>query len=240
MILECDMGNTLSKWRLLENGQCVDRGVLDSVERGFQGLPMSPSIRRVRVACVAGRELESQLQAWVAEALGLRCEFARTEAESAGLTNSYEQPEKMGVDRWLAAVAAYNECRSAVLVVDLGSALNAEVVDDSGCHLGGYIIPGAGLMRQALLEGTERVRFGDKLPVSLVLGRSTAESVDYGIAVAMVGTIKQIIEQASKSLPEGFNIVLTGGGAQSVRPYLPDTLHWRPDLVMDGLRLVLP
>ncbi len=72
------------------------------------------------------------------------------------------------------------------------------------------------------------------------MGRSTAEAVSYGVAIAMVGAIKQIMEQASQSLPEGFNIVLTGGGAESVRPYLADALDWRPDLVMDGLRLLLP
>jgi type III pantothenate kinase len=240
MILECDIGNTRTKWRLLEDGCCFDSGVLNTVDRGFQGLPVNPVIERVRVACVAGSELESKLQAWVSENLGLSCEFARTEAQAAGLTNCYEQPDKMGVDRWLAALAAYHEYRSAVLVIDLGSALTAEVVDDNGCHIGGYIIPGVGLMRQALLAGTEQVRFDDELPVSLALGRSTTEAVSFGITVAMVGTIKQIIEQAGQSLPEGFDIVLTGGGAEGVRAYLPDTLDWRPDLVLDGLRFLLP
>lgn len=240
MILECDIGNTRTKWRLLEDGGCVDRGALNTVDRGFQGLPVNPVIERVRVACVAGSELESKLQVWVSENLGLSCEFARTGAHAAGLTNCYEQPDKMGVDRWLAALAAYHEYRSAVLVIDVGSALTAEVIDDNGCHIGGYIIPGAGLMRQVLLAETEQVRFDDALPVSLALGRSTAEAVSYGIAVAMVGTIKQLIEQAAQSLPGDFNIVLTGGGAESVRPYLPDTLDWRPDLVLDGLRFLLP
>jgi type III pantothenate kinase len=240
MILECDIGNTRTKWRLLDGRLSVDSGSLNTVDCGFHGLPVNPVIERVRVACVAGSELELKLQGWVSENLGLSCEFARTGAQAAGVTNCYEHPGKMGVDRWLAALAAYSEYRSAVLVIDLGSALTAEVVDDNGCHIGGYIIPGAGLMRQALLTGTEQVRFDDELPVSLALGRSTAEAVSYGISVAVVGTVKQIIEQAGQSLPEGFNIVLTGGGAQGVRPYLADTLDWRPDLVLDGLRFLLP
>ncbi len=134
MILECDIGNTRTKWRLLDGRLSVDSGSLNTVDCGFHGLPVNPVIERVRVACVAGSALELKLQAWVSENLGLSCEFARTGAQTAGLTNCYEQPDKMGVDRWLAAVAAYNEYRSAVLVIDLGSALTAEVVDGNGTY----------------------------------------------------------------------------------------------------------
>jgi type III pantothenate kinase len=240
MILECDIGNTRCKWRQLEAAGCIDRGVLDYVECGFDGLPVNPAIERVRVACVAGPERELQLQSWVSANLGLSCQFARTQAETAGLSNSYAEPEKMGVDRWLAAVAAYHHYNGAVLVIDVGSAVNAEFIDADGRHLGGYIIPGEGLMKKALLAGTGKVRFDDELSASLVPGRSTAEAVSYGIAVSILGTVKQIIEQAALSLPAGFNIALTGGGAELLRPYLPDDVDWRPELVMDGLRWLLP
>ncbi len=240
MILECDIGNTRCKWRLLEDGQCIERGVLDTVGEDFQGLPVNAGIQRVRVACVAGTAVESRLQLWARQYLALDCEFARTEAESSGLKNSYSRPEAMGVDRWLAALAAYRACRCAVLVIDLGSALTAEAVDGGGQHLGGYIIPGAELMQKALLAGTEQVHFDQGLPASLALGRSTTEAVNHGTAVALVGAVKQLIEQAGQYLPVGFNIVLTGGGAGIVRPYLPEAVEWRQDLVLDGLGYLLP
>lgn len=240
MILEFDVGNTRCKWRLLDQDICVERGELELLASNFHLLPINPAIERIRAACVGGAGLESQLQSWASEKLGLACEFARTQATTAGLTNSYAEPCKMGVDRWLASIAAYHKYQSAVLVVDLGSALNAEVVDQAGQHLGGYIIPGAGLMQRALLLGTEQVRFEDELSPNLYPGKSTAEAVSYGIAVALVGATKQIIEQAGQYLPAGFNIVLTGGGAGVVRPYLPDNVDWQPDLVMDGLRWLLP
>ena len=73
MILECDIGNTRTKWRLLEGGRCIDSGALSADGGGFTGLPVNPVIERVRVACVAGSELESKLQAWISETLGLSC-----------------------------------------------------------------------------------------------------------------------------------------------------------------------
>lgn len=240
MILECDIGNSRCKWRLLDAASCIERGVQSYVEHGFRGLPTNAAIERVRVACVAGREQELQLQSWATENLGLSCEFARTQAETAGLRNSYAEPENMGVDRWLAAVAAYHSYNNAVLVIDIGSALTAEFIDGEGKHLGGYIIPGEALMKKSLLAGTGRVRFDDEPPASLVPGRSTAEAVSYGVAVSTLGTVKQIIEQAALSLPADFNIVLTGGGAEFVRPYLPGEVDWCPELVMDGLGWLLP
>ena len=240
MILECDIGNTRSKWRLLEGGKIVGRGVLVDAGPGFSGIPTSPAIKRVRVACVAGKERELSFQSWVSEKLGLSCEFARSKAETAGMVNSYTQPEKMGVDRWLAALAAYHHYHSAVLVIDLGSALNAELIDGEGRHLGGYIIPGAGLMKAALLTGTGQVDVDDELLASMEPGRSTSEAVYFGITVSLIGTIKQIIEQARLVLPADFNIVITGGGVEFVRPYLPEQIDWQPDLVMDGLQWLLP
>jgi type III pantothenate kinase len=225
---------------VLDQGLPVAQGELEHAGNDFQGLPVNLAIDRIRVACVAGAEQESKLQRWASESLGVDCEFARTEAETAGLVNSYADPGKMGVDRWLASIAAYHKYQGAVLVLDLGSALNAEVIGSEGRHLGGYIIPGQALMRKALFTGTEQVRFEGKHSTGLQPGKSTAEAVNHGIAVTLLGASRQIIEQAGAILPAGFNVVLTGGGAGLVRPYLPDDVDLQPDLVMDGLRWLLP
>lgn len=244
MILEFDIGNTALKWRLLDRaGTVADRGSLSSVallpELGSRVAQAS----RVRVASVAANDTNAALAHWVRSSLGVATELARTQAAFAGLVNSYAEPERLGVDRWLAMLAAYVPCQSAVLVIDAGTALTVDFINAAGQHLGGYILPGQRLSQSVLLSDTSRVRFAEEVVGCLEPGCSTAEAVRNGALMAQVGVAEFAIKQARQLLGAAHSVVLTGGDGEKILDHLdvePLRCEFAADLVFDGLGIALP
>ena len=251
MILECDIGNTRCKWRLRRGGSILERGVF-AHNNGFAELARLQGISRVKVACVAAPDVVTALCEQLST-MGLTAEMAVSTAMVAGVHNSYPEPPRLGVDRWVAMIAAYNRQKnnstgntsSAALVLDAGSALTADLVGANGQHLGGYIVPGMRLMKESLLKDTGKVRFHEEAFVrGLALGENTADAVGAGILAAQIGAVQVAIDQSRRRISEDFAILLTGGDASVVFESLPEQLRANveivPELVLDGLQWVLP
>jgi type III pantothenate kinase len=96
---------------------------------------------------------------WSKHQFGIAPQFARSTFTAANVSSAYDVPERLGVDRWLAMLAAYNSLSEAVVVIDLGSAMTADGISKAGHHVGGYIAPGLRMMAQSLLARTDLVRF---------------------------------------------------------------------------------
>ena len=143
--------------------------------------------------------------------------------------------ERMGVDRWLAILGANRRLPGRFAVVDAGSALTIDIVADSGHHEGGYIIPGLELMERALLLDTDRVRFEEEAGYELRPGRSTAEAVRHGIAVAQAGAVGLALKLAGVAPKQR---LFCGGGAPSLMNLLATTEHYAPDLIFEGLEIM--
>lgn len=240
MILELDIGNSRIKWRTLAGqGQPVAHGHrsrldLPGGEVSWGELLPAQGVRRIRVSNVAGPEVAAHLDRWARDTLGLAPEYARATACIAGVTSGYLEPEKLGVDRWLALLAARHELGRACVVVDAGTAVTIDVLDDFGTHQGGYIVPGLTLMLNALLSGTSGVRL-DAAPVaSLAAGTCTSDAVLRGCTAMTVVLIERA--RRGSELP----LVLTGGDAELLAPWLAAPSLLCPELVLDGLGLALP
>lgn len=227
-----DVGNTAIKW-------CIERdGVLGEVTRCERSLAdfveslsvIGTDISQVAIASVAGADFEQQLAQALGDITGAAVAFARTAAAAGPLHNSYAEPERMGVDRWLAMLGAFEPGKGPVCVIDAGTALTVDLVDAQGRHVGGYIIPGIQMMTAALLSQTDRVRFDDQAPTTLKPGQSTAACVTAGGWTAGFGAIQQVMAQH----PD-YRIVLAGGDASALIA-LGINGVWYPDLVFEGLR----
>ena len=156
-------------------------------------------------------------------------ELACVSKSAGGVTCGYDKPSRLGVDRWLAMVAAYNKHRQAVLVIDAGSAVTLDVVDQNGFHLGGYILPGTSLMVESLRRGTKNVKVDVFDTQSLVPGKNTEDAAVNGILLSLISTIKTL----TVSYP--FQLVLSGGSAPAILKHLNMDVDYVPDLVLDGL-----
>ena len=231
--LQLDVGNSGAKWRCCVGDAIIDRGSFvwgdDVSTRAF--LQCIDSLE-IDVASVAAPDKDLELGELLEQRWGLQPWFAKTRAETAGLRNSYADPLRMGVDRWLAMLGARERYEGELCVVDAGSALTIDRVGADGQHLGGYIIPGPGLMERALLLDTDRVRFDESASYALTPGHSTAEAVRHGIALAQAGAVSM----ALSGIPDTtVTVVYCGGAGDTLMQLLGVREHWHPDLVFEGL-----
>lgn len=230
--LHIDLGNSRAKWRLIRQDATQAQGIAEASD--WEGLPNTPLIDRVALAAVAQQEVVDGLIAVLESRYVAPITQLHTPAEQLGLKNSYAQPHRMGIDRWLAMLAAWCPRQTDVVVVDAGSALTLDVVAASGQHQGGVIIPGAALSEKALLSSTGKVRFDDPVEHALALGQSTAECVRFGIAHAQIGAIESIRDRHNLQQAQW---VFTGGAGRWMRDQLGEFGDYEPDLVLMGLQI---
>jgi len=229
VILDIDAGNTRIKWRVLDQGQVVSSGdqLTESVRQlAALDITCAESIQRIRLSSVAGSDIIESLQ----NQFDCLLEVAVVDESAAGITCGYKDYQQLGVDRWLAVIAAYKKVTSSVIVVDAGSAVTIDIVDTDGAHQGGYIIPGLRLMHQALWQGTEHIKVEVKAVANITVpGRSTDDAVDKGCLLLLVSTIEALVEEYNCKL------FITGGDGLMLRDLLKVPADYHPDLVLEGL-----
>ena len=247
MILELDCGNTLIKWRVIssDSGDVVLVGVAANVAELLVELQClsALSLQRCRLVSVRGEEETTQLIAAIEHAFGLMCCLAKPALCVAGVRNGYADYQRLGMDRWLAIIGAYQLARGACLVLDLGTAITADYVNAAGEHLGGYICPGLPLMRGLLRTHTQRIRYEDPVAgwsgQALCPGRTTMDAVERGSLLMLRGFAGAQLEVAAECLGADFEVFLTGGDSSLIGDVVPFA-RVVPDLVFIGLAVVCP
>lgn len=239
-----DAGNSRLKWGVGAAGEIHRTGHISQAKIREQGLQVLTTrlprhVDRVMVSNVAGTSFATRLSGLVGAHCGCDVHFARVAKAGFDITNSYSQPRRMGVDRWVAMIAAYAERQSACLVVDAGTAVTLDAIDKSGQHLGGQILPGARLMADALTSSTSDIPSVAKTakasedPLTM-FGRSTVAAVSEGALNAVVGAVERAFRALQSSSIKA-DIILTGGDASRILTALNMPAIHRPNLVMQGL-----
>lgn len=241
MILDLDLGNTRLKWRLSDAQTPVGPSTAITIRHGdtLPPIAVAEPVTRIRIATVRGLSVEADLVSWARKHFGIDPEFARSRASIAGLTNGYTTPELLGVDRWLALLAAWTDRVGPVIVFDFGSAMTVDAVKGDGKHLGGCIAPGVTMMQKGLLEGTDLVRFRKGTADHIIAAQNTSDAVSIGALAAAVGFAHEFWWRLRES-SDAAVATITGGDAQLVAPHLRFPFVHKPDLVLDGLRVALP
>ncbi|WP_231916635.1 type III pantothenate kinase [Rheinheimera sp. SA_1] len=159
-----------------------------------------------------------------------------SEATKSGLRNQYTEPHLLGVDRWLAMLGAVKLWPAqSLLVVDAGTALTLDWVDECGQHLGGWIIPGFRLQQQAVIGQTAKVFNNSMQHAQVALGTDTSSCLQNGCLSAAVAVIMQgfLLQTTTK-------VVLTGGDANLLMPHLTElNPEVEPLLIFRGLSLYI-
>lgn len=230
MILLLDIGNSRAKWALFD-GRVLRAGA-SCDHRGQPGASLAaqdlPRAEQVWVANVTGAAHERGIIAALEARGAATPRFARTQPEWNGLRIAYDQPERLGVDRWLSMLAVWNESRQPFCVVNAGTALTYDEVRDGGRHAGGLIAPGLATAWNAIRGATRFDLQPAPSAYTAGLGTDTESCVRQGTLYACAG----LVERAARGAPE--SRLLTGGDAVALQPHLPG---WtvRPNLVMEGL-----
>lgn len=234
-ILLLDAGSTNLKWCWWQDGQLVPGGgaAHQGAPHSVVGLIPRHGVSRVLVASVLGESSGAALAEALAARLGIAPEFACSGAECCGVVNGYADPTQLGVDRWLALIAAHRRGPGGRVVVDCGTAVTIDVVDARGRHVGGQILPGPDAMYLGLTQAT-RLSPGLAKPAGL-LGHDTVQCVASGVYHALAAAVERAAEVLPVDTSEGARVIMTGGDAALVAPLIREPLESCPHLVLEGL-----
>ena len=239
MNLLVDMGNTRLKWAFTTSGQIItgsplvnDRINRDELVGLWKGIYRP---RRIAVSCVSANRLLELVQS-VARELWLDVDIilVKSQAQAFGVINAYQQPEKLGVDRWLSLVAVRQQYHSAACIVDCGTAITVDLIDADGRHQGGLVCPGLMLMKKSLSQGTEALSVSE-VNYAFGLANFTEAAIYSGTLMAAIGLIERVLAKQ----PENTQLILTGGDAELIVGQLDVASIVDPDLVLRGLLCVL-
>ncbi|MEX2259109.1 MAG: type III pantothenate kinase [Woeseia sp.] len=243
-----DAGNTRLKWGIAEGTRLARTGAITHEtlsETGIAALTtrLPRDADTVLVSNVAGASFATRLSGVIGMHCNCEVHFARTAAAAFGVTNSYRQPRRLGIDRWVAMIGAYNEFRSALCIVDAGTAVTIDALDRGGQHLGGQILPGISLMTEALSSDTSELPAVKRAPSTAAAGMdafatSTGSAIYNGSLGAVCGGIERAVRtlRAARYRPK---LVLTGGDASRILERLEGTAVHRPNLVLQGLAIMV-
>jgi type III pantothenate kinase len=161
-------------------------------------------------------------------------------AQLLPLETRLEYPNKAGIDRLLNAVAANARRRQGVpaAIIDAGSAVTVDYIDEAGAYCGGTIFPGVRLMMHALNEYTALLPLVEvSQPVPKVPCSSTIEAMQAGVFWAVAGGIQTVVNQLAQQAKQTPEIFLTGGDALLLQPTLQPAVWLWPTMTLEGVRL---
>ena len=247
MLVVADIGNTRIKW-----GLCNDGGIARSVSLPDDSDSWQQQLTLWR--------LEGRLNWCLASVQPARTErladFLRSRGDTVRVLHRYselplalkvEKPEQVGLDRLLNVLGAKALIvpGTPAIVVDAGTAVTVDLLDDEGAFAGGSIFPGLRLMAEALHDHTALLALVDTQgPVPLVPAGTTTNAIAAGIHWAVAGGISALLRTLSLTVPSleaKVPVFLTGGDAPKIQFNLLDRdlfqYQLRPTLTLEGIRV---
>ena len=235
-----DKGNTALKWQLVEKTSLVGEGVVSN-ERLLEDEWNTLATQRlsgIYVSSVGSDNFCRDLTVWAKKYSQPLPVFIESTREICGVVNAYKEPERLGVDRWLAMIAAHNKYPGMLCVVDSGTALTMDFLLGNGEHLGGFIVPGAALMTKSLLDNTQKIQLDDTAKQGQ-LGKNTKEAVSFGIEQMLQAFVQGKVVEIESKYQQKVTVVLTGGHANDLLDGLVVSVELEEDLVLQGLKLIV-
>src|SRR5215210_1193709 len=156
---------------------------------------------------------------------------------TTGLDNRYDDPEAVGADRIVNAVAAGKHYGFPAIIIDIGTATTVEAVDGEACYLGGAILTGLYVSLEALISRTAKLPSVDlEEAPPRVIATNTPDSIRSGFIYGYAGAVDALIRRSRDELGEdGVGVIATGGPAGTIVPYCHEIQHFDPDLTLKGL-----
>ena len=215
-----DGGNSRLKWAWAENGKIGN--VSGAPYRDLQQLGEDwRHFGGNGVAIVGSAVCGDEKKALVQEQLAAEIEWLPSMPHALGIRNHYRNPAEHGSDRWFNALGSRRFSRNACVVVSCGTAVTIDALTDDGSYLGGSIMPGFHLMKEAMAMKTANLnrRIGRVYPFPTTTSNALASGMMdavCGAVILMHGRLKEKIG-GEKTV----DVILTGGGAAKVAEALP-------------------
>ena len=242
-----DIGNTFIKWGLLDELKLVDLGCIrneDFLAKECDALIelIPPDAGRVIACCVASNNIDAKLTTLIANNYDCLIEYVQSESMAYGIRSGYQDASQLGVDRWVAMIAAKTQFSGDITVIDLGTAITIDTIDEYGDHIGGQILPGLQLMLSSLDKKTDRITLpsisNDLTNMKINFwADNTNDAIIFGACNAICGAIERAIIclQENGHSP---TVILTGGDALVFKNLMNEGYRHRPNLVLEGLAII--
>lgn len=230
MIVCLDSGNSRIKWGVHDGQRWLAQGALAHAEAERLGELVTnwPRPQKVLLANVAGAEAGDRIRQALAAWRSCLHEIVSTQ-QAGGVSNLYENPARLGVDRWCALIGARSLMATAVVVVMAGTATTVDALDAAGNFLGGLILPGQDLMLAALARDTAGLPFAAGHGVDFP--RCTDDAIVSGALEAQRGAIERMFAR----LPGASCCLLSGGNAARLAEGLGIPCQQVDNLPLEGL-----
>lgn len=226
------------------SGQLRDSGRLRAPNSSEA--PRRTDVTRIMVASVAGAVLNRRFTAAARRTVGVQPEFIATSRSAAGVTTRYREPWRLGVDRFLAVIAAHRLAGGrGACVINAGTTVTIDFVDARGVHRGGAILPGPRLMVWSLMRSTAGIErrargapagSGGRSPRGASLfARSTKAAIWHGALQAAAATADRAFAEARRTFGGRPLLLLTGGAAGELETLIRTRCVRVDDLVLLGV-----
>lgn len=241
-----DFGNSRLKWAMADAAGVTPAGAVtvaatDWIETLARDLRARAAPAEIAIAAVAAVEQVQLLQDRLsARWPGCQPRIIRSTRRLGRLHNAYPEPERLGVDRFLACAAAAADAADR-LVVAVGTALTIDWVAASGQHRGGLILPAPELMRRALLAETARVGW-QRAGVRVDFADNSEDALESGVWAGACGAVERSFNRARAAAGPDLRLLVHGGDADNLIAALDlpaAVIQQRPSLVFEGMQLWL-
>lgn len=153
--------------------------------------------------------------------------------------NKYSTPKTLGVDRIaLVSSAIVNYPNRNVLIIDAGTCITYDFVNNEGIYYGGAISPGLQMRYKALNFFTEKLPLLEPSEIIDLVGNSTESSIHSGVINGVINEIDGIIKQYRKKNTD-LTVVLTGGNVNFLANRLKNGIFANPNFLLEGLNTIL-
>ncbi|WP_036380216.1 type III pantothenate kinase [Muricauda sp. MAR_2010_75] len=237
MNLVIDIGNTLIKYAVFENGNIVydqssESGLFLSKVKGL--FEQYPKINHALISSVGKLDRKER------DIVALFCKVhVLTHDSKVPFKNSYATPQTLGMDRVALATAAfYHNPRGNTLVIDAGTCITYDMVNNFGEYIGGAISPGIRMRYKAMHNQTAALPLLEPEEIWDFIGNSTAASMHSGVINGVTQEVDGVIEQYRNRF-QHLTVILTGGDAQFFAKRLKNTIFANSKFLLEGLNCLL-
>lgn len=235
MDLAIDIGNNYTKLAVFDLGQIVYSNAWKKFKlTDLEGVYARYGIKRVILSDVSGDEIQ------VEDFIKANSTYIKLDSDTkVPIANKYKTPKTLGRDRIAAVVGARSQQpKGNLLVIDAGTCITYEFLNENDEYFGGGISPGLEIRFKSLKHYTGKLPLLKRQDVDYLIGGSTDESILSGVINGTSAEINGIIERYKKDFPK-LKVLLTGGDGRFFESYIKSDIFVVPNLVLYGLHKIL-
>jgi type III pantothenate kinase len=155
-----------------------------------------------------------------------------------GIIISYDNPEEVGADRIVNAVAAYEKYRQSLIVVDFGTATTFDYISPRGEYMGGAIAPGLLISSEVLFQRASKLPRVELIKPKTVVGKNTVASMQSGIVFGYIALVDGIVNRMKQEVQTSPKVIATGGLAHLIASESETIEEVDENLTLKGLRII--